>query len=59
MELGLEDRAGIVTGASRGIGLATARALAAASLALDVTDPDAGERLSPPVTSASARSTCS
>ena len=81
MELGLEGRAGIVTGASRGIGLATARALAgegarvllcgrdadalskatrvcaeeaarhgrdpegAASLALDVTDADAGERL--------------
>jgi 3-oxoacyl-[acyl-carrier protein] reductase len=82
VELGLEGRAGIVTGASRGIGLATARALAregarvllcgrgadalgeavevcageasrhghprdraAASLALDVTAPDAGDRL--------------
>ena len=82
MELGIEGRAGIVTGASRGIGLATARALAgegarvllsgrdsdalsaaaqacgdaaqqaghdregaAAPLALDVTDPDAGQRL--------------
>jgi 3-oxoacyl-[acyl-carrier protein] reductase len=72
MELGLADRACVVTGASRGIGLATARAMAAegaavllvgrnqdaltraaeecrsertATLAIDVTDPDAGERL--------------
>jgi 3-oxoacyl-[acyl-carrier protein] reductase len=73
MDLGLGGRACIVTGASRGIGLAAARALAAegahvllvardqdalgeaargcaqaggkaASLALDVTAPDAGER---------------
>ena len=73
MELGLAGRACIVTGASRGIGLAAARALAAegarvllvargeealadaaracaadggeaAALALDVTEPDAGER---------------
>jgi 3-oxoacyl-[acyl-carrier protein] reductase len=82
MELGLEGRACIITGASRGIGLATARALAGegarvllvardaealreaadacaeaaasrghdgdratAPLALDVTDPQAGDRL--------------
>jgi 3-oxoacyl-[acyl-carrier protein] reductase len=59
MDLGLEGKACIVTGASRGIGLATARMLAdegarvlrvsrsgsdADSLALDVTEPDAGER---------------
>jgi 3-oxoacyl-[acyl-carrier protein] reductase len=73
MDLGVAGRGCIVTGASRGIGLATARALAregarvllvarreealaeaaracaadggeAASLALDVTAPDAGER---------------
>ena len=60
MELGLEGRACVVTGASRGIGHATAGALAAEgagvlavargevegfeSLALDVTEPDAGER---------------
>jgi 3-oxoacyl-[acyl-carrier protein] reductase len=73
MDLGLAGRACVVTGASRGIGLATARLLAgegarvllvargeealaevarglaseghsAAVLALDVTDPDAGER---------------
>jgi 3-oxoacyl-[acyl-carrier protein] reductase len=73
MDLGLSGRACIVTGASRGIGLASARALAtegahvllvardeaalaeaargcaaaggqAASLPLDVTEPDAGER---------------
>lgn len=71
MYLGLQDRACVITGASRGIGLATARALAgegaslllvgrsedalaqaaadsgterAATLALDVTDADAGER---------------
>lgn len=73
MELGLRDRACIVTGASRGIGLVTARQLCAEGaqvllvgrgetalraavlqcgaggrthwLALDVTDPDAGERV--------------
>ncbi|HUZ29244.1 MAG TPA: SDR family oxidoreductase [Solirubrobacteraceae bacterium] len=70
MDLGLADRACVITGASRGIGLATARALAeegasvllvgrsqdaldqaaeqsvaGATLALDVTLPDAGERL--------------
>jgi 3-oxoacyl-[acyl-carrier protein] reductase len=70
MDLGLKDRACVVTGASRGIGLATARTLAGegasvlwvgrnadalaqaagesaanATLALDVTDPDAGQRL--------------
>jgi 3-oxoacyl-[acyl-carrier protein] reductase len=73
MDLGVAGRGCIVTGASRGIGLATARALAregarvllvarredalaeaarscaadggeAAALALDVTEPDAGER---------------
>jgi 3-oxoacyl-[acyl-carrier protein] reductase len=73
MDLGLTGRACVVTGASRGIGLATARLLAgegarvllvargeealaevarglasdghsAAALALDVTEPDAGER---------------
>ena len=74
MDLGLNGRACIVTGASRGIGLATARGLCAEgahvlltardedgleqaarecaaaggrteTLALDVTEPDAGERL--------------
>ncbi|MEA2480711.1 MAG: 3-oxoacyl-[acyl-carrier protein] reductase [Thermoleophilaceae bacterium] len=71
MDLGLSGKACVVTGASRGIGLATARALAAegasvlltargagaleaavpscggraSALALDVTEPDAGERL--------------
>jgi 3-oxoacyl-[acyl-carrier protein] reductase len=74
MELGLNGRACVVTGASRGIGLATARGLCAEgaqvllsardeaaleqaahectaaggraeTLALDVTEPDAGERL--------------
>jgi 3-oxoacyl-[acyl-carrier protein] reductase len=71
MDLGLNGKACVVTGASRGIGLATARALAAegasvlltargagaleaavascgeraSALALDVTEPDAGERL--------------
>jgi 3-oxoacyl-[acyl-carrier protein] reductase len=71
MDLGLRDRPCVVTGASRGIGLASARLLAAegaavllvargeealaraaadcegraASLALDVTEADAGERV--------------
>ena len=71
MDLGLRDRACIVTGASRGIGRATAAVLAAEgavvllvardehalaeaargvsgrteALALDITAPDAGERL--------------
>jgi 3-oxoacyl-[acyl-carrier protein] reductase len=65
MDLGISGRACVVTGASRGIGLATARALAAegarvllvarsevedlppgaASLAADVTDPGAAERI--------------
>jgi 3-oxoacyl-[acyl-carrier protein] reductase len=60
MDLGLAGRACVVTGASRGIGLATARLLeaegaqvlgvarspeGAASLSLDVTAPDAGERI--------------
>jgi 3-oxoacyl-[acyl-carrier protein] reductase len=59
MELGLEGKACVVTGASRGIGLATARMLEAegarvlavsrsgaeGALALDVTEPDAGERV--------------
>ena len=70
MDLGLSDRACVITGGSRGIGLATARALAGegaavllvgrsrdaldqaardsgahATLALDVTEPDAGQRL--------------
>ncbi|HKP89743.1 MAG TPA: SDR family NAD(P)-dependent oxidoreductase, partial [Thermoleophilaceae bacterium] len=58
MDLGLTGRACIVTGASRGIGLATARALAGegarvllvargedADLSLDVTVPDAAERI--------------
>ena len=71
MDLGLRDRACVITGGSRGIGLATAKllaaegarlllvgrseqALAAAAaqcgdraevLALDVTEPDAGERV--------------
>jgi 3-oxoacyl-[acyl-carrier protein] reductase len=56
MDLGLKGKACIVTGASRGIGLATARMLAEEGagvlsvsrggddLALDVTEPDAGER---------------
>ena len=56
MDLGLNGKACIVTGASRGIGLATARMLAeegadvlsvsrtSADFALDVTEPDAGER---------------
>src|SRR3954462_11581317 len=55
MDLGIEGRAAVVTGASRGIGLATARALEAegvgvlhvarpptdAGFAMDVTEPDA------------------
>jgi 3-oxoacyl-[acyl-carrier protein] reductase len=71
MDLGLRDRACVITGGSRGIGLATARLLAAEdarlllvgrteqalaaaaaqcgdraeTLALDVTDPDAGDRV--------------
>jgi 3-oxoacyl-[acyl-carrier protein] reductase len=64
MELGLEGKACIVTGGSRGIGLATAKMLAAEdadvlvaarnahgvpaglpAVELDVTEPDAGERL--------------
>jgi 3-oxoacyl-[acyl-carrier protein] reductase len=59
MELGLEGKACVVTGASRGIGLATTRMLEAegarvlavsrsgeeGALALDVTEPDAGERV--------------
>jgi 3-oxoacyl-[acyl-carrier protein] reductase len=70
MDLGLSDRACVITGGSRGIGLATARALAGegaavllvgrsqdaldqaardsgarATLALDVTEPEAGQRL--------------
>jgi 3-oxoacyl-[acyl-carrier protein] reductase len=60
MDLGLAGKSCVVTGASRGIGLATARMLAAEgarvlrvsrsaegedALALDVTEPDAGERL--------------
>ena len=56
MDLGLRDRACVVTGASRGIGAATKRMLEeeearvldasrSGDLELDVTDPDAGERL--------------
>jgi 3-oxoacyl-[acyl-carrier protein] reductase len=60
VDLGLTGKRCVVTGASRGIGLATARMLAAEgarvlrvsrsvegedALALDVTEPDAGERL--------------
>jgi 3-oxoacyl-[acyl-carrier protein] reductase len=71
MDLGLRDRACVVTGGSRGIGLATARLLVdegasvllvarsegplaeaagqlgerARTLALDITEPDAGERV--------------
>lgn len=54
MELGLRDRICIVTGASRGIGLATAELLEAEgarvlrvsrSEGVDVTAPDAGERV--------------
>jgi 3-oxoacyl-[acyl-carrier protein] reductase len=58
MDLGIEGRAAVVTGASSGIGLATARALEAegarvlgvargedAALSIDVTEPDAGERV--------------
>jgi 3-oxoacyl-[acyl-carrier protein] reductase len=58
MDLGIEGRAAVVTGASSGIGLATARALEAegarvlgvargedAALSIDVTKPGAGERV--------------
>ncbi len=57
MDLGLEGKACIVTGASRGIGAATARMLAdegakvlsvarsAGDLRIDVTEPDASERV--------------
>ena len=60
MDLGLAGKRCVVTGASRGIGLATARMLSAEgarvlgvsrsaegddALALDVTEPDAGERV--------------
>src|SRR4051794_13821969 len=57
MDLGLEGKACIVTGASRGIGAATARMLAdegarvltvarsGGDLQVDVTEPDAGERV--------------
>ena len=56
MDLGLKDKLCVVTGASRGIGAATAGMLAqegarvlsvarsGGDLRLDVTDPDAGER---------------
>src|SRR3954468_19009447 len=58
MDLGIEGRAAVVTGASRGIGLATAKALEAegvrvlhvarsadAGLAIDVTEPNAAEAI--------------
>jgi 3-oxoacyl-[acyl-carrier protein] reductase len=58
MDLGIEGRAAVVTGASRGIGLATARALegegvrvlrvarsADPGFAIDVTDPNAAEAI--------------
>src|SRR3954469_12392000 len=58
MDLGIEGRAAVVTGASRGIGLATAQALEAEGarvlhvarsadpgFAIDVTDPDAAEAI--------------
>jgi 3-oxoacyl-[acyl-carrier protein] reductase len=57
MDLGLDGKICVVTGATRGIGAATARMLAqegarvlsvargGADMALDVTDPDAGDRV--------------
>jgi 3-oxoacyl-[acyl-carrier protein] reductase len=58
VDLGIEGRAAVVTGASRGIGLATAKALEAegvrvlhvarsadAGFAIDVTEPDAAEAI--------------
>src|SRR5919106_990430 len=56
VDLGLKDKACIVTGASSGIGAATARMLEqegakvlrvsrSADFACDVTEPDAGERI--------------
>jgi 3-oxoacyl-[acyl-carrier protein] reductase len=56
VDLGIEGRAAVVTGASRGIGLATARALEAegvrvlhvarsAGFAIDVTEPDAADAI--------------
>jgi len=57
MDLGLTGRRAIVTGGSRGIGLATARALAAegADVALVARDPEALERAAQDLTAASGR----